>query len=112
MDNTKLLKISIIIAFSGIITLFLISKFIEIDKIELNVIDKTMIGKTVKVEGKVKSIQNLEKITILKLENSTVEMILFSKIEVNSGEDVSMIGKVDTYEDKLQIKVDTLKVVS
>ena len=62
-------------------------------------------------EGKIESIQNSNHKIIIKIENSSTELILFEKrfIDLKKGDIIKFQGKADTYKDKKQIIVDRIE---
>lgn len=109
MDKDKLLDLSIIVAFVGIITLFLINITTELNPTTIESIDELMIGKTVKIEGEITKIRNMGNITIIEINNNSLSLIIYSKINISKNTHISATGKVSEYEDKLQIIVDKLE---
>lgn len=108
MDNNKLLTIAIILALSGIILLFFLSKIIEIKPTDIKKIDETYIGKTVKIEGVVSKVNSVGNITLFYVDKSELPLVIYSKIDIEK-KNISAIGKVEEYKDDLQIIIDKLE---
>ena len=110
VDKEKLLKYSIFISLIGLMILFLINQFIEIEKTPISQIDESYLGKTVKIEGAITNIQNRGNISLLSIDRSVIDIVVFSKIHIEKGTNVSIIGKVEEYDGELQIRVDRVSL--
>lgn len=112
MDNNKLFKFAIILALSGILLLFILSKNIELEQTPIEKIDESYIGKTVKIVGSVTKVNNVGNNTIININNSNPGLVIFSKIIIKNGANVLIIGKVGEYNNELQIQIDKLELIS
>lgn len=105
MNNNIQLKIALLSSLIGVILLFVVSQLIDIESIEINDIDESYIGKTVKIEGSVTNAIVSDKISTLYIDESDVKIIVFSRIEINKSQKINIIGKVD---EELQIIADKI----
>ena len=119
MNETQLLRIALLVGISGIICLFLLSKTIEAQKINIDEITGETIGKKVVIEGTVQEVKHKKDITILivKQEQSTntISVVVFSKGDgkndredsedniVREGQNVIVSGTVKDYYGVLEI---------
>ncbi len=119
MNETQLLRIALLVGISGIICLFLLSKTIEAQKINIDEITGETIGKKVVIEGTVQEVKHKKDITILivKQEQSTntISVVVFSKNGeendredsedniVREGQNVIVSGTVKDYYGVLEI---------
>ncbi|MBR9690745.1 hypothetical protein GOV08_03610 [Candidatus Woesearchaeota archaeon] len=112
MDEKKLLKISIIISIAGVVGLFIVSSLIHPKLISISDVDESHIGKIVAVKGEVTKIFISGNRTIIYIDDSLVSFTIFSKVEIEKGKKVEITGKVEEYQDNLQIIVDKLQIIN
>lgn len=111
-----LTKLCILSTFVGITLLIVISDKLDIPTSTISSLSKEDINKQVKVKGIVNNIINKESIIILNLKDtsSSIKVVLFnpkkSKIKKNSFVEVD--GKISSYEDKLEIIADSVKILN
>ena len=110
MDEKLMLRIAILISIIGIVLLFVLSKFIKIDPISITDIDDTLVGKTVLINGTLTKISASDR-TLLYVDNNTIPLIIFSKVEIEKNHRVLITGRVDEYKEGLQIIVDRIEIV-
>ena len=111
MDKDKLLKIAIFTALIGLLLLFLINMFIDVKPTPVSKVDESYLGKTIKVEGLITKKSNIGNFTMFYVDNSSLEFVVFSKIDVSKGDKVSVTGKVEEYKDGIQVRVDKLSLI-
>lgn len=107
MDQKKIIVIG---AIAGLIILFSLSKLIVLEPISINDVDENYISKTVKVVGKVTSVTSGDN-TFIYLDDSTVSFVVFDKVDIAKGQKVLIVGKVDEYDGRLTIIVDSLELI-
>jgi len=105
----NILKISIIVAVLGIVSLFFISKLLTEETIEIS---KLKIGQIERISGMVASVyvsrddhvflkvaDNTGEVTVVAFKNSNID----EAYDLEVGEEVSVLGRVDEYKGKLEI---------
>jgi DNA/RNA endonuclease YhcR with UshA esterase domain len=115
MEEDLLLKISIICSIAGLISLFLISNFIESKPVNISGITPDDIGSVVKICGNITNKYiSKNKHIFLNIEDNTgnIKVVIFNQTTLNLNIDpyelkkhdnVCVIGKVDIYENELEI---------
>lgn len=106
-------KISLIISFLGIIILAVISQSLEPKEMKISEISSKVLEGYVKVKGNLTSIKEFENMEIFKIQDETesISAVLYEKINLSSGINVEIIGKVVRYKGELEIEVQKIKVV-
>jgi DNA/RNA endonuclease YhcR with UshA esterase domain len=105
----NILKISIIVAIIGIISLFFISRLLTEETIEIS---ELKIGQIERISGMVTSVyisrddhvflkvaDNTGEITVVAFKNSNID----EAYDLEIGEEVSVLGRVDEYKGELEI---------
>jgi len=105
----NILKISIIVAILGIISLFFISRILTEETIEIS---ELKIGQIERISGMLTSVyvsrddhvflklaDNTGEITVVAFKNSNID----EAYDLEVGEEVSVLGRVDEYKGKLEI---------
>lgn len=105
----NILKISIVIAILGIIALFFITQF---NKENIVKVEDLKIGQVERITGMVTSVyvskndhvflkvaDNTGEITVVAFKNSNID----TAYELENGDQVSVLGRTDEYEGKLEI---------
>jgi hypothetical protein len=110
MDDRIKLRIAVLFSIVGIALLFVLSKFITIEPIKITDIDGTFVGKTVFINGTITKATISER-TIFYVDNSSIPLIIFSKVDLFKNTDVLITGRVDEYNDGIQIVVDKIEIV-
>lgn len=105
---SKLLKISFIGAIVGIILLFIISENISINKISIDMIDESYIGRSVRFSGEITKIISSEKFSSIEVDGKIL-VVLFEKVDLAKGNKIEVIGKVDEYKNKIEVVADLIR---
>lgn len=113
----NILKISIIVAIIGIVSLFFISRILTEEAIEIS---ELKIGQIERISGMVTSVyvsrdnhvflkvaDNTGDITIVAFKNSNID----EAYDLEVGEEVSVLGRVDEYKGKLEIIAKEIKKI-
>ena len=113
----KLLKISFIASLLGILILIIITNTIPTKLVSIKEINETMLGKKIAIQGTIFSINNYEKenfqTMIIKNQSGLIHVISNSKTPINKTLDpLLIIGKVEQYNEKLQINADKIEILS
>ena len=116
MKEKTLLKAALIITLVGLAVLYLISGSIEIEETNMEKITLQNKGDFVKIKGTVSNKVDAGKITILDItQPHEITVILIKRdnktIQINHGNEVEIIGKVDEYNGKMEIIADKVRVI-
>ncbi len=113
----RLLKISFIASLIGILILIIVVNSLPTRLIEIGDIDETYLGKRIAIQGTIFSITNYEdqnfQTMVIKNQSDLIHVISNSKMPINKTSDTLLItGKVETYNDELQINADKIEILS
>ena len=110
----KLLKLCLIISLFGILLLLFLSDFMQPGLTEISSISKSMLEKSVSIQGVVVSEKNLDNFKILELcdnISTCIPITLSSKENLTNsllGKVIVVTGRIAKYENKLQINADKI----
>ncbi len=110
MDKDFALKLAVIVSITGLIMLFIVSKFITIEPVGIGSVDERLVGKTVLVKGEITKISSSER-AVIYVDNNPLPLVAFSNIELEKNTNVLITGRVDEYKDGLQVIIDKIEVV-
>ena len=108
MNERALLKISLIGSIIGIIILFILSSFTELEENQISNLEDD----NVKVKGIITKITDRETIMIIEIaQQNKIEAIIFKEenISLEKGDEIEITGSTDEYEGRQQIIVDKIK---
>jgi len=114
MDDSALIKVSLIVSLLGIFLLFIISDNINLEYSDIGNIKTQDEGRIVRIKGVVKSVRNSEGMIIVEvMQENIVPVVIFkenniSNINKNSFLDIE--GEVRNYKGKPEIIADKVKV--
>lgn len=116
MKQSTLLKISLTCTIAGIIILFLVLQFFQMEETAISKISAEDMDKTIKISGIVSKVsENTEKgvkfLTIEKTE--AIDVVVFDDKDAshfNKGDFVEVTGKVDEYKGEKEIIADEVAV--
>lgn len=115
MKEKTLLKIALICSLLGLLILYLISDTIEIKEKNIEKITLENKDEFVKLRGIVSNVVDTEKVVIMEItQPQEITVVLFKDketVNIQQGDEVEVIGKVDEYEGKLEIIADRLRVI-
>ena len=104
LTENMLKKLALICSVVGIIALFIISKYIEIDDFSSKSLTTKDIGKEIKLEGNILKIKDSEKIAIITLNNNkTVVVFKDSDTHFYVGQTIKVYGNVEEFNGEPQI---------
>jgi RecJ-like exonuclease len=107
MNEKTLLKISLIASLIGILILLIILDKIDISDSNINLINKTLIDKQVKIKGEVTRITETPGLYILNIKDNTgnIDIIIFkeNKIDLEKGNIIQVEGQVTEYQNKIEL---------
>jgi DNA/RNA endonuclease YhcR with UshA esterase domain len=108
MNESALLKISLICSLVGILLLFFISNNLQVNEKVISELDETDIGSSVRLTGIVTNFQNRGSVILIDVAQlEEMQVVVFnSNFTLNKGDAVEIIGKVDEYEGNRQLIAD------
>ena len=112
----NLFRLSLIIALLGIFSLLLLSFFIDPKLTKINSINEDLINQKVKVQGDIISIKNYKEsnFQVISLGDKTgkIDITASPMINLTNNQTIIVIGKINEYEDYLQIQADKIWINS
>ena len=116
MQNSTLLKLSILISIIGILTLLILINIIEPTKLRIKDIFSKDLNKKVEVTGKIQGIKTYKEsnFQIITLNDSTgkIDITLDNPTNLTKNQTIIVIGKITEYQTNLQIQADKIQLVS
>ena len=114
MNDSSLLKLSLICSLIGIFILIIISERINISESNIANITKNDVDKSVKIKGYITMLAETPGLYILKIKDSTAEIttIVFKEEQINitKGSLVEIEGKVKEYNEIIEINAELIRV--
>ncbi len=117
MNESTLQKVSLICSMIGIFALFLLSKSISIDQIDISRITLEDIGISLDTEGKVTRVMDREGVSIISLKDasdSEISLVVFKKQDQEykslEGKNIIVRGSVEEYNGKPEIIASEIRV--
>jgi|GEM_PF-2768312 len=109
----KLTKLALITALIGTALLLFLSEKVEPKEMQISEIDYSMLDSFVKVSGQITKIEQHDKLTTfdLKDKTETITVITYEKINLTSGSETQVIGKVTEWEGTLEIEASRIKEI-
>ena len=109
MREQNIIYISLSIVILGIISLFIISYFLDYKETEIGKIDGSYLGKNVKIVGEVSKYKDYSTVKTFLITDSTGEIMVavFTEGLEVEGE-VEVIGSVEDYKGNLEIIADQI----
>jgi hypothetical protein len=112
MEDKHILILSIITAIIGIIALFIIMQNTEIKNKHIALLNNDDLDKKIKLNGKIISVNNNEKITIVKLETiQEIDIIIFENLSIKKNNKIEVIGTISEYNKKYQINAESIRYI-
>ena len=117
MKEKTLLKIALICSLLGLLVLYIISGSMEIKEKNIEKITLENKDEFVKLQGIVSNVVDTEKVMIVDLvQPQEITIVMFKNenitADIQQGNEVEVIGKVDEYEGKMEIIADRVRVIS
>lgn len=110
MNEKLLLKFCILSAIIGLAAIIIIPYIYGTNLKSINEITKKDVGIKVSIQGELKLNYQKEKLTLLELKDSTgkIDVVFFETIPIK-GNKAKVIGIINLYQGKLQIKGENLE---
>ena len=115
MEDKQLLKLSLITAIIGLISMLYLADALQLKLTNVEEININMLEKNVKVKGTIVSVKTMKTIQLLELEDLTgkIQVVIFDVApKIKRGSYLEIEGKVSKYENNLQINADSIKEVN
>ena len=113
MDDSILIKVSLIVSFLGIFLLFIISDNFNMDYSDIDNIKNKDEGRIVKIRGVVKDIKDMENVMIIDvMQENMMPVVIFKENNntvINKDCFVEIEGEVRIYRGKPEIIADKIK---
>ncbi|MEK6921295.1 MAG: OB-fold nucleic acid binding domain-containing protein [Nanoarchaeota archaeon] len=105
MNDIQLLRLCFVLAFLGLGALFVLSKTVEGEIVEISDITEEKIGQKVVVQGIVYDLRQLETMTLFSLQENEAQILIvsFSNVEVHEDDIVTVTGSVKEYKGELEV---------
>jgi aspartyl/asparaginyl-tRNA synthetase len=123
MNEKLFTRVSVLLAVSGLIGLFIYVNVVEFDSLDVNSITYDDVGNAVKVCGNVSEkyiSKNNHLFFRLSDETGGIKVVVFNSTvgkldvdvkELKDGDSLCVLGNVDVYKDELEVKVFRMEVV-
>ena len=114
IKDSTILKIALLVSFSGILILFIMMYFSVLPEKTIKEINDTDIGKRIKITGVLDKISHSKDnktsfISIYQL--CSIDAVSFSNLDLKNGSHISVEGKVQQYDGGLSIIADKVQVI-
>ena len=106
MQESTLTKIAIITSLVGILMLFFVTDFVDLDSANIDQLDDDAFGDTVKISGLVTKATNREKVIFLEVaQPDTIDVVLFKDhdVDIPNGSYVEVEGTLEEYNNEQEI---------
>ncbi|HIH14921.1 MAG: hypothetical protein QT08_C0014G0027 [archaeon GW2011_AR17] len=112
MQEKTLTNISLSTSVCGIIILFILSFFIKYDLVAIGDMNEEFTGKTVRIEGQIISLRQMENTFIFDLQDETgiIPIVFYTEedIHIEKNTFVEITGTVSMYNCKLEVKAERI----
>lgn len=118
MDDKMLLRLSVLIAAAGLVSLIAAAQYAEPKIVEVSAIDEHMIGQSVVVNGTVESVSLKDGTVFIEITDGTksIDIVMFEQEAKNSKDAytikkpdmIAVAGKVSFYRNSLEIVADSI----
>ncbi len=116
MNDSKILKISLIVTVVGLLGIIFLSGYVNPEKLTIKQIDKSKIDNQVELDVKIDSIKKTKSNTqIIKITDNTgsINLVIFPstdfKTKLIKGQKITLVGRVTQYNGNLEIILEESK---
>jgi len=111
LKEKTLFKLAMICLVIGLPALYFLSLSIEIKEADISKISLGDVDKQVKLVGKVASVRNFEKASIIEItQPSKIKVIMFvENVTLEDEQEIEVFGKIGEYEGKPEIIADVVR---
>ena len=111
MNDNTLIKISLFVSVGGIIALFFILQFVDVDAISVKQVEEKSDGDFVKVYGQVNDVISRGTVTSFTInEINKLDAVVFDNLSLEKGIFVELEGKISEEQGQKQLIVDTIRI--
>ncbi len=116
MEEKTLFKISIITSLVGLLIMIIMIGAMDLSESSISSINKTYIGKEIKIKGVLTSKKELSGITIMNVKDDTgsIKVIAYKDndqyLELKKDSTIEVKGLVKEYSSELEIEADSIKL--
>ncbi|MFC1704702.1 OB-fold nucleic acid binding domain-containing protein [Nanoarchaeota archaeon] len=114
MKEKTLLRVALVVSLIGIVILFFISEFKDIDETRIDDITINDLDKDVKVIGTISQMRDTDKVMIMEvMQAQKVKVVVFKddNFSLKKGDYIEVLGKVEEYEGELEIIGDRIRLI-
>ena len=117
MDDKTLLRLSVVIAVAGLVSLIAAAQLAEPMKIPISKIDENLIGRGIEVNGTVESISVKDGNIFIRITDGSngIDVVMFKQdanddaYAIKEGDSIVVMGKVNFYRNSLEIVANSLR---
>ncbi|MFA5142382.1 MAG: hypothetical protein WC471_05425 [Candidatus Woesearchaeota archaeon] len=111
MQEKTLLKLAVVSSIIGLIILFVMSSFTQLDNTDISKLTSLDVDKTLKVTGIITKISQTEQTTMLEIaQHNRMPVLIFdTNLTLNKGDEVEIIGKAQDYNGELELIADRIE---
>lgn len=106
MKRREVYSICVFIALAGLTLMYFSSLYISLEQVDIEEIDRSWIGKNVKISGNVTEFRKSSGHAFFDVNDSTGEILVVdfeSSLELEQGDTVNVTGHVEQYEGELEV---------
>jgi len=108
ITESDIYKACIVLSFIGLATIHISQSYMTPQKANVNQIDETWLGKTVKINGTIETDFNTESASFYTLKDSTGSINLVDFDNRTLPDEGSVTGHIDIYQGNIQIVLDQI----
>ncbi len=110
MEDKTLLKIALLSSLTGIIILFLILEFSDIELVNINEISDEHMDEKIRIQGRITRITHIGETTFIEIsQECTIKGVVFDNISLKENMFVEIIGTVDEYNGEKEMIIDEIR---
>ncbi|MFC2134406.1 hypothetical protein ACFLTH_07290 [Bacteroidota bacterium] len=109
MKESDLLKAALITAVIGVIGLFFVMQYTELEETNISDLDSMNEDEEVRIIGTVEDVRKLNNITIISVSQKViVKAVVFEEVDISTGEKIEVTGELKDYNGEKEITVENL----
>ena len=115
MNKNIILKLSYILALTGLISIFIIDKLTILPETKISMLNDNLLDKTIKITGYIDSIVKHQDITILQLDDKTSKIsitVFNNNLELKNNNFITVEGKLTKYKGSLQVNAVSIQLLT
>lgn len=108
----KLLIVAILCSVMGVLIILFVAERTNVELVSISEIDDSFIEKEIRVQGKVVSFKQLEKVALFSVsDGEEIKVVIFDEIDLKNGYDVEVVGKVVEYKGELEMEGNLVRII-